>query len=62
MNYYLEDGGLRVCGCAGCTAGEHAYDLEVVVVELGSEGVSGEGYATLLLTVFVAVLVNFACR
>lgn len=46
INYYLDDGGLRVCGCAGCIAGEHAYDLEVVIVELGLEGVSGEGCAT----------------
>lgn len=41
MNFYLEDGGLRLCGCQStcCTAGDHAYDLEVVVVELDSVGV-----------------------
>lgn len=42
MNFYLEDGGLQVCGCACtcCTQGDHNYDLEVVVVELDPSGVS----------------------
>lgn len=37
MNYYLMDGGVDVC-CT--TVGAHEYDLEIVIVELGSTGVS----------------------
>lgn len=42
INYYVDDGGLQVCGCACtcCTTGDHPYDLEVVVVEVDPNSVS----------------------
>eukprot|EP00904_Undaria_pinnatifida_P003240 jgi/Undpi1/12917/HiC_scaffold_7.g02583.m1 len=48
INYYVDDGGLQVCGCACtcCTTGDHPYDLEVVVVEVDPNSkVSGVFYA-----------------
>ena len=42
MNFYLDDGGMQLCGCpcTCCLVGDHPYDLEVVVVELDWTGVS----------------------
>lgn len=42
MSFYLDDGGLKLCGCpcTCCLVGDHPYDLEVVVVKLDWTGVS----------------------
>lgn len=53
LNFYFAPGGLQVCGfdCTCCAVGDHPYDLEAVIVELGQTGVRFWSYFCVFLFV-----------